>query len=466
MHTFGVMAGWLLNLAYVVALLLTSPVWLARMLRHGKYRRDWAQRLGRIPPRHGLQPVVWIHGVSVGEVRAAGELVAEIHSQLPDFRVVISSTTDTGMVTADKLFAPAHTVFRYPVDLTFAVSTALNRLRPSLVVLIEGDVWPNLLAGCRKRGIPVVVVNGRIGPRKGYPRYRRARWFAARLFNGLTAIGVQDPLYADLFGRLGVKPEKLTVTGMMKYDTAEIADRVDGQDQLAAAMGIDPAAPLLVAGGTGAGEEPIVLDAFERMGRDRRTGGVRLAIVPRKPERFEQVAKLITERGYTVIRRSEHPDGTTAEVDADTVILGDTMGDLRKFYALADGILVGRSLVPEGGSDMIEAAALGKPVAFGPHTFNFPQADAIVEAGAACRVADAEELAAVWSGWLGDSAGAARLATAAREFVRSRQGATRRNVEMICRVLGRVAALAPGGVATDAIVAPVEEAGAAQASSG
>ncbi|MHC4716876.1 MAG: 3-deoxy-D-manno-octulosonic acid transferase, partial [Planctomycetota bacterium] len=416
MHTFAVMAGWLLNLAYLLALVLASPVWLVRMLRHGKYRRDWAQRLGRVRPRHGLQPMIWIHGVSVGEIRAARQLVAEIHSQLPDFRVAVSATTDTGLQTARDLFAPDHVVFRYPADFTFAVSAALGRLRPALVVLIEGDVWPNFLAACRRRDIPVVVVNGRVGPRKGYPRYRRIRPFAARMFNALTAIGVQDQVYADLFGRLGVDAGKLTVTGMMKYDTARIADRVDGQDALARALGIDPEAPLLVAGGTGAGEEAIVLDAFETV---RRAGGaerVRLAIIPRKPERFEQVARLIAERGHRLVRRGEHPDGDTPAADAEAVILGDTMGDLGKFYALATCVFVGRSLVPQGGSDMIEAAALGRPVAFGPHTFNFPQADALVAAGAACRVADADELAAVWAGWLSDPAGATRIAKAAREF--------------------------------------------------
>jgi len=450
------MAGWLLNLVYVLALTLTGPVWLVRMLRHGKYRRDWPQRLGRIPPSHGFQPVIWIHGVSVGEVRAARELVAELHAQLPDFRVAVSATTDTGMETARRLFAPDHTVFRYPADFSFAVATALNRLRPALVILMEGDVWPNLLAACRKREIPVVVVNGRIGPRKGYPRYRRVRPLARRLFNGLTAIGVQDPLYADLFARLGVEGGKLHMTGMMKYDTAQLDDRVDGQDALAAALGIDAKGALLVAGGTGAGEEAIVLDAFEQVVR-RGGAGVRLAVVPRKPERFEEVARLIADRGHKLIRRGAHPDGSAPPADAAPVILGDTMGDLRKFYALGRCVFVGRSLVPEGGSDMIEAAALARPVAFGPHTFNFPQADSMVEAGAACRVGDAEELAAVWAGWLSDPAGAGRMASAAREFVRSRQGATRRNVEMICRVLGRTPPLAPGGVATDAIAEPVEQ---------
>jgi len=443
------MRGWLLNLAYALAVVFGSPVWLARMVRHGKYRRDWSQRLGRAPRRYGLQPAIWIHGVSVGEVNAARQLVAELHSQLPDFRVVISSTTDTGLAAAERLFAPEHKVFRWPMDFTFSVSAALERLAPALVILMEGDVWPNFVAGCRRRDIPVVVVNGRIGPRKGYPRYRLIGPLAGRLFNGLTAIGVQHETYGELFRSLGVRDEKLHLTGMMKYDTAQIGSAVAGQEALAAAVGIAPDVPLVVAGGTGPGEERTVLAAYARV-REAAGRPVRLAVVPRKPERFEEVARLIPAAGFELIRRGAQPDGSAAE-PSDAVILGDSMGDLRKFYALGACAFVGRSLAPLGGSDMIEAAALGKPVCFGPHTFNFPQAESLVQAGGAKRVADGHELAAAIEDWLENPAAAAEMGQRARQFVQSRQGATRRNVEMICRVLGRVPALSPGGIATDAI---------------
>ena len=444
-----VMFGWLLNLAYGIGVVLTGPIWLARLVRHGKYRRDWGQRLGRSPRRYGLQPLIWVHGVSVGEVNAARELVAEIHSQLPDFRVAVSSTTDTGLAAAERNFAPEHVVFRYPLDLTFSVAAALNRMSPAMVVLIEGDVWPNLVRACRRREIPVVVVNGRIGPRKGYPRYRLVRPLAARLFNGLAAIGVQHETYAELFRSLGVKDEKLHLTGMMKYDTAEMGDSVPGQDALADAVGIAPDVPLLVAGGTGGGEEEMMLEAYGRL-RQASAGAIRLAVVPRKPERFDEVARLINRRGFALVRRSECPDGGTLE-PSQAVILGDTMGDLRKFYALASCVFVGRSLVPMGGSDMIEAAALGKCVCFGPHTFNFPQAESMVQAGCARRVSDIEELTAAFEDWLENSRVAAEMGKQAQEFVRSQQGATRRNVQMICRILGREAPLAPGGIATDTV---------------
>jgi 3-deoxy-D-manno-octulosonic-acid transferase len=336
------------------------------------------------------------------------------------------------------------------MDFTFAVATALKRLRPALVVLIEGDVWPNFVARCRRRGIPVMVVNGRLGPHKGFPRYRLVRPLAANLFNGLTAIGVQHEAYADLFRALGVRNAKLHVTGMMKFDSAQIVDRVEGQEALAAAVGLRDGQRLLVGGGTGPGEEAVLMDVWRRLTDGGAFPELRLALVPRKPERFERVAVEIAAAGLPAVRRSQHPDGS-AGPDADGVILGDTMGELRKFYALAEAAFIGRSLAPMGGSDMIEAAALARPVCFGPHTFNFPQAETMVRAGCAKRVADAGELEEVLRAWLADPQAAAEVGRGGQQFVRQQQGATRRNVELICRALGRTPALAPGGIATDAI---------------
>jgi 3-deoxy-D-manno-octulosonic-acid transferase len=447
------MLGLLFDIAYGLGLLLASPIWLFRMLRHGKYRRDWSVRLGGVPRRYGLQPLIWIYGVSVGEINAARSLVNELHAQLPDYRIAVSSATDTGLSAAQKAFAPDHQVFRWPADFSLAVWRALNRLRPALVVLMEGDVWPNFVRTCRRRGIPVIVVNGRIGPKKGFPRYMKVRPLAAWLFNSLWAIGVQHELYAELFGKLGVHQSKLVLTGMMKFDSCEIADQVKGQEALAAALGIDARRKLLVAGGTGAGEEPQVLGAYRELLRQGhwQDGQPQLVIVPRKPERFEEVARTIADAGFAVVRRSRHPDGSPAPADGDAVILGDTMGDLRKLYALSFAGFIGRSLVSEGGSDMIEAAALAKPVAFGPYTFNFPQADSMVQAGCARRVADARELSAAWRQWLEDPAGAQAVGRKAQQWVKAQQGATRRNVELICRFLNRHPALAPGGIATDVI---------------
>ncbi|MHC4984052.1 MAG: 3-deoxy-D-manno-octulosonic acid transferase [Planctomycetota bacterium] len=442
------MTGVLLDAVYALGLAATSPIWLYRMIRHGRYRRDVGQRFGAAPRRYGLQPLMWIHGVSLGEVNASRTLVAEINSQLPDYRVVVSATTDTGMDAARRIYQPDYVVFRWPLDFTFAVRRALTRMQPALVVLMEGEIWPNFLAACNRREIPVVVVNGRMSAEKGYPGYRKLGGLAGRLFNMLAAIGVQDEVYAERFRALGARPEKIHVTGMMKFDTAEVAGRIEAQDALAAALGISQEDRLIVAGGTGPGEEEMLLGLFGEL--KKRHADAKLAIVPRKPERFDEVARIMASGGFAVVRRSERGDGRPAEVPAEAVILGDTMGELRKFYALAACVFVGRSLVPMGGSDMIEAAALGKPTAFGPHTDNFPQADALARSGCA-RVADAAGLLEQLDRWLCDPAAAAAAGRSAQQYVRSQQGATKRNVEMICRVLGRVPAAAPGSVATDQI---------------
>ncbi|MBI5722762.1 MAG: 3-deoxy-D-manno-octulosonic acid transferase [Planctomycetes bacterium] len=451
------MKGLLLDSLYAIALAAGSPFWLYRMIRHGRYKTDLGQRLGGVPVNYGRQPTIWIHAVSLGEVNAARTLVGEIHSQLPDYRVVVSTTTDTGMTAAKKLFAFDHIIFRWPLDFSFAVHRALDRIHPSLVLLMEGEVWPNFLAQCNARQIPVAVVNARIGADKGYPRYKRMGRLAGEMFNRLSMICAQDESYAGLFRSLGVRPEKIAVTGMLKYDTAIVADRIDGQDLLAAAVGLGADERLIVAGGTGPGEEQIVLDAYRKLAAKHPR--VRLAIVPRKPERFDEVADLIAQTGMGLVRRSKCPDGQNPASEPDTggtagtgraVILGDTMGELRKFYGLACGVFVGRSLVPMGGSDMIESAALGRPTAFGPHTFNFPQAGALAAHGCA-RVGGADELLKVLDGWLTAPASAAAAGKAARDFVIASQGATKRSVAEICRILGRVPAVAPGCIATDVI---------------
>jgi 3-deoxy-D-manno-octulosonic-acid transferase len=463
------MTGILLDAIYAAGLVLASPVWVYRMIRHGRYRSGWGERFGRAPVRYGLQPLIWIHGVSMGEVNAARSLVQELHSQLPDYRVAISSTTDTGLAAARRLFAPDHAVFHWPLDFTWSVRRALGRLRPALVVLMEGEVWPNFLAACNRRGIPAVVVNGRLSPRG--LRWRKLGPLARRVFNRLAAVGVQEESYARMFEDLGLEKSKVHVTGMLKYDTAEITDRIAGQDELGRAMGLAAEDRLIVAGGTGPGEERMLLDIYPAL--KARHPRARLAVVPRKPERFEEVARLIVSAGLPLVRRSQRPDGTgdiasmqpiaggpaTARPVAvpgtpatrDAVLLGDTMGELRKFYALASCVFVGRSLVPMGGSDMIESAALGKPTAFGPHTFNFPQAGELARHGCT-RVADAAALREQLDRWLSDEAAAGAAGAAARDYVRSQQGATRRNVEMICRLLGRVPAVRPGDIATPAIV--------------
>lgn len=440
---------YIIDAIYFTGFVLAIPFYLWRMVFQGRYRRGWDHRFGLVPRRHGLQPTIWIHGVSVGEVNAAKPLVDEIQKVFPGHRVVISSTTDTGFAAAEKCFAPSHMVFHWPFDFSWSVSRALNRIRPALVVLMEGEAWPNFLAECNRRKIPAMIANGRMSPDKGYPRYKKLGKLATALFNRLDAIGVQDELYGEKYVDLGVDPVKIHLTGMLKFESVSTADRIDGCDELASAMGISDKAPLLVAGGTGNDEEAMVIDAWEQIAASHPS--LQLAIVPRKPERFEEVAKLIASRGYEAVRRSQRADGCTDPLPEKSILLGDTMGELRKFYFLSTISFAGRSLVRMGGSDMIEAAATGTPTCFGPHTYNFPQTDGLCQHG--CReVADTTGLAEVACQWLDDQDSANAAGEEARQYIIRQKGAARRNVILMCHLLGLQEPAGEGAIATEAVL--------------
>lgn len=429
--------GFLLDIAYFLAAIAVSPILVYRVVRHGRYRTGWGQRFGRVGRKNPHKRCIWLHAVSMGEVNATKTLVAEIERQLPDCEIAISTTTDTGYAQADKLFGHKWPVFYYPFDVSWIVRRAFNRLQPSICLMMELEVWPNFIFTAHRRHVPVVVVNGRISDRS-FVRYRWIKPIAKTFFGRIDRVLAQTQEYAERFRELGCPAEQVIVTSSVKYDTAQVADRVDGADALAGQLGL-AGARLWVAGGTGDDEEKIILDAYKSLVQDAKYKGLRLAIVPRKPERFDEVAQLIEQAGFPMVRYSRLK-GTAAKVadKGDAVILGDTMGDLRKFYSLAEVILVGRSLVPMGGSDMMEAAALGKCTLFGPHTFNFRQTVEVLLAGrGAIEVKDGDDLLATLRKCLSDPDYARTIAQAGQEVIRQNQGATARTMEVLCSLLGR-----------------------------
>jgi 3-deoxy-D-manno-octulosonic-acid transferase len=441
------LASIIIDLLYAAALVLGWPWLVYRRYKRGPGSLALGERLGDVPTRDGAGPCVWVHGVSLGEINAARTIVAEIRKQVPGAAVVISSTTQTGMARARQIFWD-HIVFRFPLDFSFVLKRVLRRLRPSAIVLMELEVWPNLIEIAHTRGIPLLIANGRVTEEKSMKRFGRpiVRGLARRMFGKIAWIGAQDETYADRFRRLGVPAERVEIVGSVKYDAADVSDRIAGQDELAAEMGIAAGRPLLVCGSTGDGEEALILDAYERV--RRAIPEMQLALIPRKPERFDAVAELIAARGYACRRRSGKaaasfasatssaaPSATPRDA-AGPVFLGDTMGELRKFYSLATVIFVGRSLVPMGGSDLMEAAGLAKPVLFGPHTDNFNEvADLLVRAGGGRRVADAAALAAAALELSRDREAAGRMGSAARRTIVEQRGATGRTVGRIAESL-------------------------------
>jgi len=330
-------------------------------------------------------------------------------------------------------------VFFSPFDFSFIVSRAIRRLRPSLIITMELEVWPNMLSVARERDIPVVVANGRITERS-IRRYRLLGPLVKSVFSQISLALVQDDIYRRRFVELGTPEDKTIITGSLKWDGATVADTTPGQDALAQAMGIDPTKELLVAGQTGDDiEEEAVIRCYQQL--RSRWSEMQLAIIPRKPERFDHVAKLMASRGFYVVRRSEYPDGSTPPgkfmAGRPVAILGDTMGELRKFYGLSTVVFVGRTLIPAGGSDVMEVAALGKPCVVGPSVFNFADAVAkLISVGAAVQVDKAEKLAGVIDELLSDRTKLGKMGAAGKEVVMSNQGATRRTVLAICDVLG------------------------------
>ncbi len=420
--------SWIRDIAYGMGALVSSPVWGWRLWRTGKWRTDWRGRLGHTAIRPQATPTLLIHAVSVGEVNAIRQLVARLeqrHGQ--GLRLVISVTTDTGTARARELFEPRHAVVRYPLDFTRCVRRFLDRVRPDAVALVELEVWPTFVEECGRRRIPVVVINGRLSDRS-HRRYRRVRPLIRGTFSRIHAAAAQDEPYARRFADLGVRPDRVVVTGTMKWDTAVIRDDVPGSEDLADAMGIDRRKPLVVCGSTGPLEEAMILSALE-------DHDLQLMIAPRKPERFDEVAGIMGNP----VRRTQRPDAARHPPMDQRLFLLDTLGELGKAYALADVVVVGRTFVPQGGSDMMEPIALGKATIVGPHVDNFQSTVEALRVGQGIvQVDNVESLRAAVLDLIRDRVKREHLADRGRRVIRQQQGATDRHVELIESLLGAV----------------------------
>jgi len=419
-----------IDFLYILAIAAYSPVILYRRLAHKRYRGGWGQRLGDIRRRTPQQPCIWIHAVSVGEVNAARTLIDALHRQHPNMPVAVSATTDTGLARAKAIYQSDCDVFYFPFDLSCVMSRAITNINPAIICLMELEVWPNLARFAADRQIPVAVVNGRISD-GSFPKYLKIRRLIRPMFSRVGLVLAQTPEYAERFIALGCPAERVQVTGSLKYDTAQIDGEVPGTARLVEQINLGKER-LWVLGGTGPGEEAIGLEVFRGLRQQPAFEDLRLAIVPRKPERFDEVAALIEQAGLEFVRYSELKKMDSCTGGKPTVILGDTMGDLKKFYALATVVFVGRTLTPMGGSDMMEPAALGKCTLFGPHTFNFKQTvDALLSGGGAIEIKNAEELLTAVQKCLSDADYAGRITDAGRDIIRRNQGATQKSLDAL-----------------------------------
>ncbi|MEP6717875.1 MAG: 3-deoxy-D-manno-octulosonic acid transferase [bacterium] len=432
------------SLLLAVGFIILLPRFLYDAFRHGKYVAGFRERLGTLTPVTS-QPLLWIHCVSVGETQAARPLVLELKKQLPNHRIAISTTTLTGQNLAREIFKDdAEKIFYFPFDWRRTVRRTLKALRPEAVLIMETELWPGFLRECERQMIPVVVLNGRLSE-QSFRRYRLFRNFMSRVLRGVSLAIMQTEADAARLRLLGIAPEKVQVSGNLKFDAGTLPLNDTLTRQLGARFNFAPDSPLILAASTHAPEERIIIDAFKRV-IAHAVPSARLMIAPRHPERFAEVAALVAASGLPWARRtaSARPTDNTARI-----VLLDTIGELQYVYSLATVVFVGGSIAKTGGHNILEPAALGACVLTGAHTYNFREiVNAFVEAEAIVQlpaIPDSDirlELEKMFAAFLTDGEKRRLLGERAQQLVNQNRGATERTMELLKKLLTNSAASA------------------------
>ena len=414
-------------------MLLSLPYWLYQIVRRGKYRRGFAERMGKVPLRFksagdGGRRVIWVHAVSVGEVLAVSGLVQQMRESFPRHRVIVSTTTETGQELARKRFGPDN-VFYFPMDFAFAIRPYLSDLHPELVILAETEFWPNFLRLVHDGGAAIAVVNARISDRS-WPRYRRFEWALRRMLAGIDLFLAQTQTDGERLQTLGADPQRVHVTGNLKFDV-NLPATPPIVEKLRRALAGESAGPVLVCGSTVEDEEAPLLKAFENL-RVSHPRAV-MILAPRHPERFDDVAILVRQMGIALHRRSRWQ----GEPLAGGVFLVDSIGELAALYALADVAFVGGSLVPRGGHNIIEPAQHGVAIVTGNHTENFRDIVGLFHSRDAVRIVGLAELPLTLMHLLENDQERHALGRRAQETIQSQMGATSRTLEELKNLVGR-----------------------------
>lgn len=425
----------LYNLLLLLASLGALPYFAVQSLRTTKYRAGLRQRLGHVPADivaalQGRRPL-WLHAVSVGEVIAAVPLVQALRQCFPHVPILVSTVTDTGQATArDKMAADAYLYF--PLDYPWVVRGVIVRLRPRLFLMVETEIWPNFLRQLGQQGIPAMLVNGRISPRS-FRGYRRLRPFMRQVLRSISHLSMQTKLDAERIIAIGAAPDRVHITGNIKYDLPLEALTQDEERDLRLELGLGDA-PVFMAGSTHRGEEEIVVNAYVQA--RTRMPALRLVLAPRHLDRLDEIEALLGSRHLSVRRRSQGRPNA-AEAGASVLLL-DTIGELAKVYAVGTVVFVGGSFAPIGGHNVLEPAAHRKAILFGPHMHNFHQiAAALLDAGGALQVQRPEALGHSVSDLLQHPERRQALGEAAYLVLRDNQGAIDRTVELIAQILSQ-----------------------------
>lgn len=426
------------NILFAFFFVLSSPYYFMRMRRRGHWQKGFGQRFGRfdskfkqaITNRHTL----WMHAVSVGEVNVCTQLIRALEPRMPNLKIVVSTTTTTGMGELQKKLPTHVSRIYYPVDLRSVVNRAIATVNPEAIVLVEAEIWPNFLWRAKNRGTPVFLVNARLSERS-YRGYKRWGFLFRPLFASFAGVGAQNEADAARLRELGCRPEAIQIVGSLKFDAAKLDERrLLNVSALLGQLGVPPEAPLLVAGSTHAGEEAILADVYLRL--RTRFPGLVLILVPRHFERSREVGRELESRGLKFHYRNEITASTQLPPGSTECLLVNTTGELKYFYEHATAIFVGKSLTAEGGQNPIEPGALGKAMVFGPNMQNFAEVvRSFLAQQGAVQVKDAAELERVLGELLADPARRERLGHNALKVVRENLGAVERTVDMIVKHL-------------------------------
>jgi 3-deoxy-D-manno-octulosonic-acid transferase len=401
-----------------LGLLLTFPYYL---IRFRKYLPTFADRFGSLKiPR--LRRSIWVHAVSVGEVRAVEKLVERLRQQFPGKPIVVSTATPAGQELARARHDIVDHTFYFPLDLPWCVRRAVRHVDPEMVIIAETEIWPNFLRECRSHGVRVVMINGRISDRS-FSRYKLVRHWLSRVFEDYSVIGMQSEMDRQRIEAIGADPRKVTVFGNLKYDAAAKSGSVDK----ALAVFLRDWNPLWVAASTMPGEEELVLDAFKHVLQTH--PDVRLLIAPRHADRFAAIAELARKTGFDIVRRTQL---SAASVQGQRILILDTIGELAGVFEYATVVFMGGTLVSTGGHNVLEPARQSKPIVFGPHMENFRDiARLFLESKAAIQVPNAMELAPVICRLLSNSQQASELGRNALAIIQQNTGATERVLQVL-----------------------------------
>ncbi|MGH9373309.1 MAG: 3-deoxy-D-manno-octulosonic acid transferase [Vicinamibacterales bacterium] len=419
----------------VLFFLIMSPYFIYQALRYRKYVGNLPQRLGYLPLSFNFDgdESIWIHAVSVGEVLTARALLPQLRERYPRLRICLSTTTMTGQQVARSNLQYVDEVFYFPFDLGPIVSRTMRLVKPKLFIMMETEIWPNLLRACRRAGVKTVLANGRISSRS-YPRYRLARPFFRRVLADVDRFCMQSEESARRIIEMGAERDRVSVTGSLKFDSLEHpgASAIDrGRNRVLRYFRLSPGRPVIIAASTLKGEEEPLLEAFRRVRAN--WGNALLIIAPRKPERFEEVDALARRAGWRVARRTELAVDSEPRVD---VVVLDTIGELAQLYQVATAVFVGGSLVDAGGHNLLEPAVFGKPIVLGPHMQNFAEiARTFVDNRGAIQVQSEDELETRIVELLSDPVQRASLGAAARALVEANRGAKTKSMAVIAQLL-------------------------------